>query len=206
MAEQMIELVVSGIDVENDDVRRVISGELSEFAWGVSNGVTTVAQVGDLGDFVCAAEAMAKRVFEAFPEVPIAVRWNDDLVTTTAVADRTGVTREAVRLWAKALRGTKDFPAPFAMIPLAEKASPVWRWARISEWLDAHGYVGDGVQYPTDRDIALINARLSAGRGIAQNARLGLTRLRNFAYAAGGPGPTPRAMNQSHRYSEAVAR
>lgn len=206
MADQMIELVVSGIDIEKEEVRRVISDELSDFAWGVSNGVTTVAHVGDLGDVVLAAEAMAKRVFEAFPGVPIAVRWNDDLVTTTAVADRTGVTREAVRLWAKALRGTKDFPAPFAMIPLAEKASPVWRWARISEWLDAHGYVGDGVLYPTDREIALINARLSAGRSTVQKAMPGFTRLRNFTYAAGAPGRTPRAMNQPHRYSEAVAR
>jgi len=160
MVDQMVELVVSGIDFDDDVVGKVIADRLNEFAWGSVNEVVTVSVVGDLGDLVDTAAFMADQIHSAFSERPISIRWHDDLVTTTAIADRIGITREAVRLWAKALRGPKDFPEPFALIPWADKVSPVWRWARISAWLDAHGYAGDGVEYPTDVEIAMINAQL----------------------------------------------
>ena len=58
----------------------------------------------------------------------------DDLVNANAIADRSGKTRQAVRLWIRRERG-QGFPAPRARVG----KSPVWSWAVVAEWLRGRG-------------------------------------------------------------------
>ena len=60
----------------------------------------------------------------------------DDLVSANAIAERSGKTRQAVRLWILGERG-QGFPAPRAMVG----KSPVWSWATIAEWLRRRGEI-----------------------------------------------------------------
>ena len=70
----------------------------------------------------------------AVPEVTVE-RIDLDLVTTTEIAIRLGVDREAVRKWAAGeRRSTESFPPHFARLPGGQKAQKVWRWASIYAW------------------------------------------------------------------------
>jgi hypothetical protein len=55
----------------------------------------------------------------------------DDLVNAADIARRSGVTREAVRLWIEAERGGGGFPPPSARVG----KSTVWRWSEVARWL-----------------------------------------------------------------------
>lgn len=56
-----------------------------------------------------------------------------DLVSGAEIGRRLGVSREAVRKWAKSDR---DFPEPLARVG----RSVVWDWVLVKSWAEDHGY------------------------------------------------------------------
>jgi predicted DNA-binding transcriptional regulator AlpA len=58
----------------------------------------------------------------------------DDLVSGAEIGRRLGVSREAVRKWAKTPE--RRFPAPLARVG----RSIVWDWADVKSWADVNGY------------------------------------------------------------------
>ncbi|RLB58805.1 MAG: hypothetical protein DRI90_16265 [Deltaproteobacteria bacterium] len=64
----------------------------------------------------------------------------DDLVNANTIAERSGKTRQAVRLWILGERG-QGFPAPGAMVG----KSPVWSWATVAAWLRRRGVIESDV-------------------------------------------------------------
>jgi predicted DNA-binding transcriptional regulator AlpA len=56
-----------------------------------------------------------------------------DLVSGAEIGRRLGVSREAVRKWAKSDR---DFPEPLARVG----RSVVWDWGLVKGWAEMHGY------------------------------------------------------------------
>jgi predicted DNA-binding transcriptional regulator AlpA len=58
----------------------------------------------------------------------------DDLVSANAIAERSGMSRQAVRLWTRGERG-EGFPAPVTKVG----ESLVWSWASVAEWLQGRG-------------------------------------------------------------------
>lgn len=83
-----------------------------------------------------------------------------DLVTTTEIADRLEVSRQAVNNWC---RGARKADAPF---PEAAVISSIrlWDWGQVSRWADANAGTVDPIQYPLPDEIALLNGRLAASR------------------------------------------
>lgn len=65
----------------------------------------------------------------------------DPLVSASDVAERSGVTRQAVSLYAKGERGDR-FPTPVACVTTSR---PLWRWSEVSAWLHAGGTVDASV-------------------------------------------------------------
>jgi hypothetical protein len=84
-----------------------------------------------------------------------------ELVTASEIAERAGLSREAVRLYAHGKRGPGGFPAPIAG---PRKKSPLYRWSDVAAWLDrARG--GTGLLDTTEADaIAFLNAALDLRR------------------------------------------
>ncbi len=74
----------------------------------------------------------------------------DDLVTASEIAERTGRTRESVRLLISDRRGPGGFPAPASRATVRNR---LWRWADVQAW------VGDASTGHTEV-IAAINAAL----------------------------------------------
>lgn len=59
-------------------------------------------------------------------------------VSGAEIGRRLGVSREAVRKWAKA--SARDFPSPLARVG----RSVVWDWLEVEAWAERHGYVVRG--------------------------------------------------------------
>lgn len=62
------------------------------------------------------------------------VRFSLELVTATEIAQRSGVTRQAVQQWVAGKRG-KGFPEPYTLIG----TSRVWSWYDVASWLISEG-------------------------------------------------------------------
>lgn len=56
----------------------------------------------------------------------------EELVTLAAIAERSGLSREYVRLLANQERGPGGFPAP---VGYADQRTRLWHWADVAEWL-----------------------------------------------------------------------
>jgi len=80
------------------------------------------------------------------------IRFCEDFVTRADIAERAGVSRQAVGLW---VRGERKSAFPESYSPVA---GGIWLFGEVDCWLRANvsGYVGDDLSYPTRADhIAL---------------------------------------------------
>lgn len=79
----------------------------------------------------------------------------EDLVSASAIAARTGRSRESVRLLIEGKRGPGGFPAPIAWV---DAKTRLWHWTDVANWfMEALG------QRVTDLDDAQLLAALNAG-------------------------------------------
>jgi len=84
------------------------------------------------------AQSFAKALFSAFEAVcasqltPLRVE-PDPLVNASDIAERSGLTRQAVSNYVKRHRGA-DFPIPVARI---DTQSPLWLWSDVTCWLQS---------------------------------------------------------------------
>jgi len=85
----------------------------------------------------------------------------DELVTASEIADRTGRSRESIRLLAAGKRGKGSFPPPLRGM---KSRTRLWRWAEVAIWF-AEGE-GDLTDPPVDEahTIAAINGALELRR------------------------------------------
>jgi hypothetical protein len=82
----------------------------------------------------------------------------DPLVSLADIANRAGLTRAAITLYAKGQRA-KGFPAPVARITTD---SPLWDWDSVARWLFAHNKIsGDDAQQA--RAVKAANDTIASG-------------------------------------------
>lgn len=86
-------------------------------------------------------------------------RFAEDLVTRSAIAQRSGKTTQAVGLWVRGERQQGDpFPAPYVVA-----GGGLWLWGEVNHWLRRQGYASDeDIAYPTRTDHARVNGALQA--------------------------------------------
>jgi hypothetical protein len=119
-------------------------------------GVTTVTALVPASDCLEAARS-AMETLRRHGAAPI--RLVDDLVTRGQIADRAGVTRQAVGMWIRGQRHSDSpFPAPFVLT-----GGGLWLWGEVAQTLTSRGDLADErVAYPTRRESQLIGAMLAA--------------------------------------------
>jgi hypothetical protein len=87
-------------------------------------------------------------------------RMTEDLVTRANIAERAGVTTQAVGLWVRNERHQEDpFPAPYNHV-----AGGVWLWSEVNDWLARGHGAADGLRHPSRDDYAQVNAALAQSR------------------------------------------
>jgi len=125
-------LIVEGPDLQDDSHANAL------FEAGCDDAtVGRVAGVQYL-DFDREAESIADAVFEATETIERAVPGArvvhlepDDLVSMSEIGERTGRTRESIRLLINGERGPGGFPAPATHF---RKRQRMWRWQRVAVW------------------------------------------------------------------------
>lgn len=88
----------------------------------------------------------------------------DELVTASAIAARTGRSRESVRLLIEHRRGPGSFPPPVAWV---EARSRLWRWSDVARWFAEQ--LGEA---PAPVEEATLIAALNAALELRNHAHL----------------------------------
>ena len=140
------------------------SGEIVDALYEAGCGDALFGSRGAVhfGEFDREAPSLAEAVVSAIQQMesvaPLrVVRVEpDELVSATAIAERTGRTRESVRLLIEGRRGPSGFPSPVAWV---DAKTRLWRWSDVVRWFrDAMGKdieQGEGADF-----LAALNAAL----------------------------------------------
>jgi hypothetical protein len=148
------------------------------------NGVQTI-------DFEREAATLYSAVLSAIADVESVegfrvVRVVDiDLLAMSEIAERTGRTRESVRLLANGSRGPGGFPPPINRNE--DRRYHLWRWAEVAAWFDRHEIDGVEALAGTEGALTVINAALDLrllGSAIEPDARAELRKLVDQGLAA----------------------
>ncbi len=125
-------LIVEGPDLQD--------GSYADALFDAGCDDATIGRVAGVQflDFDREAESLADAVFEAVeaieravPEARVVHLEPDDLVSMSEIGDRTGRTRESIRLLISGERGPGGFPVPATHF---RKRQRMWRWQRVSAW------------------------------------------------------------------------
>jgi hypothetical protein len=156
-------LIVEGPDLQDED--RV------EALYVAGCDDATIGRVGTTQylDFDREAETLADAVFEATKTIETAVPGArvvhvepDDLVTMAEIAERTGRTRESVRLLINGERGPGRFPAAVTHFKARNR---MWQWQDVAEWfVDELGEPSPDADVTPSEFIAAFNAGLRLRR------------------------------------------
>jgi len=112
---------------------------------GCSDALITVIKGNVVLDFTREAESLGQAVASALRDVHRAgARARriepDSYVTISDIAERSGLTRQAVSLYASGERGAGDFPRP---VLRTTTESPLWDWLSVARWLHKNKRLDD---------------------------------------------------------------
>ena len=114
------------------------------------------------------AESFAKAVASAYEDVLRAGATveriePDHLVSLSEIAERSGLTRQAISLYTRAERG-QNFPGPVAKVT---SKHPLWDWPEVAEWLFEKGSLKreDVVQARVVKEANLVLEASDVGAG-----------------------------------------
>ena len=85
----------------------------------------------------------------------------DEVVTAGEVAARAGLSREAIRLYARGQRGPGGFPLPVAGL---HQKSPLYKWSDVAAWFDRLHNRSKQFDTTEANAIAFLNAALDVRR------------------------------------------
>jgi len=102
----------------------------------------------------------------------------DELVTVGEIAERGGLSREAIRLYVLGKRGPGGFPRPVAGL---QQKSPLYRWSDVAAWLDRLPGGSKRLDIAESDAIAFLNAALDLRRlaPSVQDAEATIRRLKS---------------------------
>lgn len=137
-----IEAFIVGVEERIDD------SAVIEFGPDRFGSVWLAADVTSSGNHTDLAFTLVEKLRALGAEV---VDIEDDLVNTTEIGDRFGVTREAARKWTQQKAGLcGPFPRPVSVLPGGVQ---IWPWSEVHRWMlanhDRHG----------DPELCFLNSR-----------------------------------------------
>jgi|GEM_PF-6552454 predicted DNA-binding transcriptional regulator AlpA len=152
-----IPLRVGGVDLEDDATLEVLAEHLADLAWSEVDGVVVATLYTSTKNPVATAIEAARRICHVLPGAEV-LEVDQELVSTSDIALRLGVSREAVRLWVEGRRGPGGFPRPVGVV--GGGRSRVWRWADVHAWTRRNYRLGDDEEHLTTSQVAELNAAL----------------------------------------------
>lgn len=129
-------IVASGLDPEADGY------EDRFFEAGCDDATLSFQKGVSIAEFAREAVSFSKAVAMAYEDIlktgaKVERVEPDYLVSLSDIAERSGLTRQAISLYTKSERGS-GFPKPVARVT---SNSPLWDWLEVTEWLHAHAKI-----------------------------------------------------------------
>lgn len=150
-------LVIEGLSVDDPehDQRLAASGAEDAMLFE-QDGATYAAFYRDAPSAWIAVVRAVDAIQDAYPLARV-MYLDPDLVSTSDVAQRVGLTRQAVGLYVSGARGPGTFPRPEGVVSNGQR---VWRWAAVREWFVTSKGVraqleDDALPVPVDEALAL---------------------------------------------------
>lgn len=135
MREFTVAVVVEGVEL-SDDVLEALFDAMPDAVPSAIDGVTTVSAPVEADEALGAALAVVESLRTTLPGGRV-VRIDQDLVSVSDIARRTGRSRESVRLLVSGTRGPGAFPGPVGVVGDGIR---IWPWAVVADWFrDALG-------------------------------------------------------------------
>ena len=132
MSNWSFTLIVEGEDLQSDETfNALFEAGCDDALVGRTNGTQYM-------DFDRDAETLTDAVLSAVADVESVpglqvVRLEDsDLVSMAEIAERTGRTRESIRLLVNGERGPGNFPLP---VNDPKRPNRLWRWSEVGHWM-----------------------------------------------------------------------
>ena len=152
-------LIVEGVDLQDEaSVEALFDAGCDDAMIGRVGGIQYL-------DFDREAETIGDAVFgatgaieSALPGAQVVHLEPDDLVTMSEIAERTGRTRESVRLLVGGGRGPGGFPAPATHFRSRQR---MWRWQEVVAWFAER--LGGAVPEAGDPTTAAFIVAFNAG-------------------------------------------
>jgi hypothetical protein len=153
VTEFSFEVLFRNLDLSDDDVLTALAQAGAVAADSHDEQTVRVAASVSAPNAVRAATAFITDIQNALPKAePVMVA--RDLVNITDIAERAGVTREAVRNWAVGKRRAGQFPTALGALG----GQKVWEWAPVNAWLRLNLGIWDGLSYPNHGELGEIDA------------------------------------------------
>lgn len=152
-----VSLVLENVELTDENLDRLFEA-LPDAVPAEIGGLVTISSPVDAPNAEAAAFSLVDLIGEVIPDA-IAVRLDQDFVSVPDIAERTGRSRESVRLLVEGKRGPGGFPGPVGTVGDGIR---VWPWAMVVEWFKAqYGHdLGERVVPP--EVAAVIDACLAA--------------------------------------------
>ncbi|MFD4175149.1 hypothetical protein [Streptomyces anulatus] len=162
--ETVIPLVVRNISLNDDETANQLALHLSDLGWGANAGQVVASVYTADADPVAAAAAAAVAIKRALPQARVE-RVDEQFVSLADIAARTGLSHEAIRLWATGKRRASGQPFPDARAHVGQgrATSKIWTWPQVRDWLKAQ-YCLDldpDVAYLSPQQVMSLNALLA---------------------------------------------
>lgn len=151
-----VPLQITGVDLRTHEAQALVNDHLSDYAFAVVSGITTMTVFSD-GDVV----ADTLRAVRCARHHGITVlRVYEDRVNYAEIARRVGVSSEAARKWAR----DTTFPEPRTGSDNDRGTAHRWDWAEVLHWLNAHKALDLDEELPTEQQVRAIDAAIAGVR------------------------------------------
>lgn len=127
-------IVATGLSLDDDDWQeRFFDAGCHDALVAIQRGLFVLRFDREAASFAEAIESAIRDVEDAGAKVNRVEP--EPLVSASDIAERSGLSRQLVSLYANGSRG-KDFPIPVAG---ATTAKPLWKWCHVAKWLANSG-------------------------------------------------------------------
>jgi len=158
-------LFLSGADVLSDEqFDALYEAGCDDALFGVRDGAQYGAFDREASSFSEALASAIEDVTSAVPGLQVVRIEPDELVTMAAIAKRSGLSREYIRLLSTNQRGPGGFPAP---VTYADHKTRLWHWPDVAHWLTEH----QDTKIEVDAHAADLVAAMNAAFDLRDHAR-----------------------------------
>ena len=155
----------SGADVLDDEqFDALYEAGCDDALFGVRDGAQYGAFDREAESFSEALASAIEDVISAVPGLQVVRIEPDELVTMAAIAKRSGLSREYIRLLSTNQRGPGGFPAP---VTYADHKTRLWHWPDVAHWLTEH----ERAKVEVDAHAADLVAAMNAAFDLREHAR-----------------------------------